>query len=175
MILDGKMPLRVPSRDENNSPKASKLRLDAESSHGWLKPNRAKARERASSVPPPPDHPASTAGPTASWRTTVKRDSGVENMRVTRLNILWIVLCFAVGCNRQDTKPAEITKSEAIKAAEAHLRTKGRLSQPYDVDATVNDDGEWSVLFKFLPRTPGRHTGVIVDKNGTVLRTEPGA
>ena len=31
-------------------------------SHGWLKPNREKARERASSVPPPPNHPASVAG-----------------------------------------------------------------------------------------------------------------
>src|SRR5262245_20627891 len=32
----------------------------AESPHGWLKPNREKARERALSVPPPPNHPAST-------------------------------------------------------------------------------------------------------------------
>ena len=116
-------------------------------------------------------------------------------MRITHLAVFSILLGFAFGCARDDPAstnankgkedpllaPKEIepmgrnTKSQAIKAAEAHLRTKGSLSGSYDVDASVNEDGEWNVFFKFLPRTPGRHTSVIIDKNGSVLRVEPGA
>jgi hypothetical protein len=104
------------------------------------------------------------------------------------MRILLGVVCsiffgIAWGCGQNHPQPLHdgsehvdsIAKSKAIKAAEAHLNAKGGLSKSYEVDATVDEDGQWRVNFKFLPRTPGRHCTVIVDQDGTVLRVERGA
>jgi len=115
-------------------------------------------------------------------------------MRIFGHPAMSILVGLAIGCAREDAaatgankakeeqRPSpnanepgsKIARSKAIKAAEAHLRGQGHLSKPYDVDATAKEDGEWNVTFWSKPPVPGGFTTVVVDKNDTILRVEPG-
>lgn len=68
----------------------------------------------------------------------------------------------------------QITKSQAIKAAEDHLTSIGALTGKYEADAKCKDETEWHVFFRFLPATPGDHVTVVIGSSGKVLRVLPG-
>jgi uncharacterized protein HemX len=63
-----------------------------------------------------------------------------------------------------------ITRPQAIKIAEAHLKVKGQ----HKADAEPQDDGGWRVTIRRVPAKPGGFTTVVIDKDGRVARIEPG-
>ena len=62
-----------------------------------------------------------------------------------------------------------ITRDQAIKIAEEHLGIG-----PHEVDARLEENGEWWVLITRLPAVPGGHTTVVIDGQGRVVRVVGG-
>ena len=67
-------------------------------------------------------------------------------------------------------KVRPITRLQAIKIAEDHLGMKGE----HKSDVDPQEDGGWRVTIWRLPAVPGGFTDVLIDKQGKVVRVEPG-
>jgi hypothetical protein len=69
-----------------------------------------------------------------------------------------------------DQQNEPITREQAIKIAEDHLKVNGR----HDVNVNGKVDGGWRVTITPLPAVPGGHTTVVIDEKGKIVRVEPG-
>jgi len=94
---------------------------------------------------------------------------------MTRIGVALSMGILIAGCSTsQPPKDRSPIQDQAIKAAEEHLKANGHLSEKYDVDEDIHDDGTRWVFFEFIPRYPGGHCTVVIDTKGKVLRVYPG-